>query len=106
MDENGEILLLHASKNSARPLVLPCALYTLVFVIDIRECFQFLFIGNEEKLSFKKTKIDKRTIDKGNFTHFILLKYLNYVFDLPQHFNFAFIEIIGHVKSQSRLTLI
>ena len=29
MDENGEILLLHASKNNARPLVLPCALYTL-----------------------------------------------------------------------------
>ena len=29
MDENGEILLLHASKNKARPLVLPWALYTL-----------------------------------------------------------------------------
>ena len=29
MDENGEILLLHASKNNACPLVLPCALYTL-----------------------------------------------------------------------------
>ena len=30
MDENGEILLLHASKNNVRPLVLPCALYTLL----------------------------------------------------------------------------
>ena len=29
MDENGEILLLHASKNKARPLVLPWSLYTL-----------------------------------------------------------------------------
>ena len=31
MDENGEILLLHASKNKARPLVLPWSLYTLPF---------------------------------------------------------------------------
>ena len=30
MDENGEILLLHASKNNVRPLILPCALHTLV----------------------------------------------------------------------------
>ena len=29
MDENGEILLLHASKNNMRPLIPPCALYTL-----------------------------------------------------------------------------
>ena len=32
MDENGEILQLHASKNNARPLVLPCALYTLIYL--------------------------------------------------------------------------
>ena len=29
MDENGEILLLHASNNNMHPLILPCALYTL-----------------------------------------------------------------------------
>ena len=29
MDENGEILLLHASKNNTCPLILSCALYTL-----------------------------------------------------------------------------
>lgn len=30
MDENGVILLLHASKNNALPLIVPCAPYTLV----------------------------------------------------------------------------
>ena len=41
MDENGEILLLHASKNNTRPFVLPCAQlaqYTL-----LRFCIHFHF---------------------------------------------------------------
>ena len=50
MDENGEILLLHASKNNARPLVLPCALYTLVlthgahFTLDCPKKFISLYM--------------------------------------------------------------
>ena len=43
MDENGEILQLHASKNKARPLILPWALYTLgqqrrIHILDIKCC--------------------------------------------------------------------